>query len=92
MDQDEIIHRAVETALQRLLPTLVATVAADVKRQLDADLAGMQTYHRKRRQIDEEIASKFDGRNARQLARDLGVNRSTIYRALKKRRERSSDR
>lgn len=92
MDTEAIILRAVETALHRLLPTLVAAVAADVQRQIDADLAGTQTYHRKRRDVDDDIAAKFNGRNAQQVAAELGISRRTVYRSIKRRLEKSRQR
>jgi len=81
------IHKAVEEALQRLLPSLVASLAAEVERQLQTDLAGTQTYHRKRPKIDDQIVEKFNGRNANEVARDLGVSRRTVYRAINRRLE-----
>ena len=82
---DEVIRKAVDQALQRLLPTLVAALSAEVERQLEADLAGTQTYHRKRPKIDDQIVARFTGRNAEDVARELGVSRRTVYRAVKRR-------
>lgn len=84
---EDIIRRAVEAAMARLLPALTASLTAEVERQLNADLAGTQTYHRKREKIDDQIAEKFNGRNAAEVARELGVGRATVYRAIKRRLE-----
>ncbi len=87
--KDAAIHKAVEEVLRRLLPTLAASLAAEVERQLQVELAGTQTYHRKREPKDEQIIAKFTGRNAMQVARELGVSRATVYRAVKRRLEDS---
>jgi Mor family transcriptional regulator len=87
--KESAVLKAVEEALHRLLPALTASLTAEVERQLQAELAGTQTYHRKREPKDEQIVEKFNGRNAAQVARELGVSRATVYRAVKRRLEES---
>lgn len=84
---DEVIRRAVEAALTQMLPQFVDAVSAEVKRRIDAECAGTSTYHPKRKRIDEEIGQRFNGRNASELARDLGISRATVYNAIARRRK-----
>lgn len=76
-------------ALQRL--GVSETVAGMVAGELAADVArswrGQSVYiggrHRERARIKDEVRRRFNGRNARELARELGIGTVTVYRYLK---------
>jgi Mor family transcriptional regulator len=76
---DELITRAVAGALEELRPQ----IAQAVERRLANELAGTQAYFRKPKPSADEIASRFNGRNAAEVARAMGVSRRTVERAVK---------
>lgn len=80
---DDLITRAVAGALDELRPQ----IAQAVERRLADALAGEQAYFRKQRVSDDEIMARFNGRNARDVARALGVGRATVYRVIKRARQ-----
>lgn len=77
------------------LPQLWPQIAADqarleqAKSDLRDEFGGQEAYVRSGRteetaRRDEQIRAMFNGRNAREVARVLGVGRTTVYRALKR--------
>ena len=80
---DDLIRRAVSSALDELRPQ----IAAAVERRLAAELAGTSAYFPKPRVSDAQILGRFNGRNVDDVARALGVSRRTVYRALKRARQ-----
>jgi len=76
-------------ALQRL--GISEQVAEMVSAEFTADLAsawhGSEVYISRRpieqARIKDEVRRKFNGRNARELARELEIGRATVYRIIK---------
>lgn len=65
-------------------PQRVEAVKAIIRERF----AGIEVYVPRRpvaerRQLDRRIAELFDGRNATEVARRLGISRATVYRKLK---------
>lgn len=65
-------------------PQRVEAVKAIIRERF----AGIEVYvprrpAAERRQLDRRIAELFDGRNATEVARRLGISRATVYRKLK---------
>lgn len=81
---DDAINRAVSAAFDELRPQL----AQAVERNLAHELAGTQAYFAKPRITDAQILDRFNGRNANAVARDLGVSRRTVYRTIKRARNK----
>lgn len=80
---DDLITRAVSGALEELKPQL----AQAVERRLAIELAGTSAYFRKPRVSDAQIVERFNGRNANDVARELGVSRRRVYYAIKQARK-----
>ena len=58
----------------------------DIKRQIRQEFASQQVYVRRRADLHTlpaEVARLFNGRNATEVARELGISRATVYRLLK---------
>lgn len=82
---DDIISRAVAGALEELKPQ----IAQAVERRLANALAGERVYFPKPRPSDGEIAERFNGRNAADVARAMGVSKRTVYLAVARERHRA---
>lgn len=70
-----------------LVPEL-APRAADIKGLVRKEFGGEWLYVRqgrdqRARQLQRTVARMFDGRNASEIARLLGISRATVYRCLK---------
>lgn len=66
----------------------IAGDAAGLKRAkvaVRAEFVGEETYIKKRsnKELAEEMLRLFNGRNATEVARKLGVGRATVYRYIK---------
>lgn len=76
-----------------LLCELLPELAARGEEQVDAlralvrrEFAGEQLYVTRRRPLREtraQVLALFNGRNASEVARELGISRATVYRLLK---------
>lgn len=55
-----------------------------IAEKLRQEVGGERVYVRRRRDLAAVIIEQFDGRNATQLARALGIGRTTVYRHLRK--------
>lgn len=85
----EDVQARVSLALQRL--GISEQVAGMVSAEFTADLA--RSWHGKavyigtrsieQARIKEEVRRKFNGRNAREVARELEIGRATVYRIIK---------
>lgn len=83
-----------------LLPELGARGQriAEAKDAVRAEFAGCDAYIARRRgrgarpdpEVVQEILTLFNGRNASEVARRLGVSRATVYRVLKQPGSKSS--
>lgn len=56
-----------------------------VKRMIRVEYAGDRVYLRKRTVVlrRADVFERFNGRNATEVARELGISRATVYRLLK---------
>lgn len=81
---DDLINRAVNAAFEELRTQF----AQAVERRLASELAGTRHYFSKPRISDAQILERFNGRNAKSVARELGVDRATVYRAIQRARNR----
>lgn len=72
-------------------PSLSKSLAAEMERQIRHEFAGERVYIAKRDDaLSERIAEKFNGRNVREIAREMHVSRRTVYRSIKKARKHSA--
>ena len=85
---DDPIARLIELLLH-IQPGMEAELALQIEKQLRAEFVGERVYVKKPKPAPEEIATKFDGRNIKELTQGLGISRATVYRAIKRRRDLS---
>lgn len=82
----DLLRRIIET-LQTMQPSLTDEIALEIERSLRAEFAGEEVYIPKRQperdRLRLEVRRKFNGRNATEVARELGIGRATVYRILK---------
>ncbi len=83
---DDMIRRFIELLLE-IQPGMEADLAMQLEKQLRTEFKGERVYVKKSKPDPEEIVKKFDGRNVKEVARDLGISRDTVYRAIRQRRE-----
>ncbi|MGJ9420456.1 Mor transcription activator family protein [Massilia sp. CMS3.1] len=65
-----------------------ASRAAVLKEEVRREFSGIEIYipqrsMAQREQITKEVLAMFDGRNASEVARRLGIGRATVYRIIK---------
>ncbi len=89
MNGDDMIRRFIEMLLE-IQPGMEAELALQLEKQMRAEFKGERVYVKKPKPAPEEIVQRFDGRNAKAVAKDLGISRETVYRAIKRRRELQS--
>lgn len=62
-------------------------VGAEITQDLCRAWSGEQVYFGKREieraRLRDEVRRRFNGRNAREIARELGIGRATVYRYIK---------
>lgn len=82
------MHARMCAALRRLgvSPDVAEMAATELSLSIAQDWRGETVYisaewERARRRA--EVRKRFNGRNAREVARELGVGRATVYRLLK---------
>lgn len=80
---DDIILRFI-ALLAEQQPGISESFADNLERQLRHEYGGTRVPKR-RPDLSLYVDKKFNGRNVDKLARDKGVHRSTVYRALKRR-------
>lgn len=72
--------------LLRSLPELAPREAA-IKAELRSEFGGLQTYVRVRDarppDVSEAVGRLYNGRNASEVARVLGISRASVYRHVK---------
>ncbi len=62
--------------------------AAELKKEVRREFSGIEIYiprrsQAAREQLAKEVLSAFNGRNAAEVARRLGIGRATVYRIIK---------
>ena len=55
----------------------------EIKAAIRRQVGGERLYVRRKDPVVDAILGQWNGRNAAQLARELGIGRSTVYRVLK---------
>lgn len=83
-EADDIVDRFI-AEVRRTVTAVDADVLAALESRLRAEFGGAETYVRKPG-IDakvDELRRIFNGRNASECARILGVGRATVYRLIK---------
>ena len=88
-EYDDLVDR-IFSRLPHLWPALVADPNAldEAKRAIRDEFGGTEAYIRSNRtqaskDTAQRVLAKFNGRNAREIARELGIGRTTVYRMLK---------
>lgn len=83
----DIVTRFFEL-LAQAAPSLSESLALEIEHQIRHEFAGERVYIAKRDDaLAERIAEKFNGRNVREIAREMHVSRRTVYRSIKKARK-----
>lgn len=82
----DFLRRIIEV-MQELEPSLTDEIAREIERSLEQEFAGESVRIRKRgarwEELKLEVRRRFNGRNATEIARELGIGRTTVYRILK---------
>lgn len=91
---DEDVVDRVFDYVRELLPdhAALADELEEIKRQVRREFGGREVYiHRRRtdeaRERAERVLALFNGRNASEVARRLGIGRATVYRIIKQARK-----
>lgn len=84
----ELLKRMIEL-VQESQPTMTDEIAVQIERQLIAEFSGLRVNIPSGkvaycRTIKDEVRRKFNGRNAKEIAREFGIGRATVYRLVKK--------
>lgn len=85
-DDQDLVDRIFDYVVE-LIPE-IRDRAKEVKTAVREQFTGETTYIRKRsvqerEELAQEVLSRFDGRNATEVARVLKISRATVYRVLK---------
>jgi transcriptional regulator of acetoin/glycerol metabolism len=83
VDLVDAIFRFIEQEFPALAPR-----AAQLKDEVRREFSGEKVWVRRRSQaardrLVEEVLASFNGRNATEVARRLGIGRATVYRIIK---------
>lgn len=82
----DLLSRVIE-CLQEVQPSLTDEMALQIEKQIRGEFAGEMTYIAKtipeRDRLKDEVRRLFNGRNATEVARELKIGRTTVYRILK---------
>lgn len=86
-DDPDLVDRVFEYIATQF-PEVAGALSMRMKEDLRAEFGGREIYvpSTSRRQRDERVRavlSSFNGRNASEVARVLGISRPTVYRILK---------
>lgn len=84
----DLLKRMIEL-VQECQPSLTEEMALQIEQQLVAEFrgetiritTGKRTYCR---EIKDQVRKKFNGRNAKEIAREFGIGRATVYRLVKR--------
>lgn len=89
----DVVDRVFEF-VRELLPedSGVAAELEEIKRQVRREFGGREVYIHRRRDEEtrvraERVLAMFNGRNASEVARRLGIGRATVYRIIKQGRK-----
>ena len=85
-DEPDLVDRLFDYLLE-LLPDLreAGPTLQSARAKLRDEFSGEEGYIRKRdsAHISQKVLEAFNGRNATEVARRLGISRATVYRVLK---------
>ncbi len=87
---DDIINLLIEK-LMEMQPGLEADFFLQIEKQLRTELGGSKAYVKKLKPSAVDIVQRFDGRNAKAVAKELGVSRATVYRAIVRQKQFGND-
>lgn len=78
---------AIFAFIEEEFPAL-APRTAQLKEEVRREFSGIEIYiprrsHAARDRLTKEVLSMFNGRNATEVARRLGIGRTTVYRIIK---------
>lgn len=82
----DLLTRMLER-IQQIEPSFTEQLALEIERQLRHEFGGEECRIYKRIPPDElaaRVRARFNGRNAGQIAHELGIHRVTVYRVLKR--------
>lgn len=82
----DLLDRMIER-LRQIEPTFSESMAVELEMQLRHEFGGEKHWVYKRippGELAERVRQRFNGRNAGQVAEELGIHRATVYRVLKK--------
>lgn len=77
------------TYVCQVIPHLTPEAAAEVESAIRGEFGCERVYIRagsmaeRRVRTSRQVLKMFNGRNAREVARELGIGKSTVYRVLK---------
>jgi Mor family transcriptional regulator len=88
-DEVELLHLAI-TRMREKIPGISEAAAEALEHELILEFGGESHYvpkrkliEAKRKELANEARRKFNGRNATEVARELGIGRATVYRLIK---------
>lgn len=84
-DNEDLVDAIFEACWQ-IIKSETSRQPEDIKQALRDRYAGSELYLRKRRtraETAKEVLARFNGRNATEICRELGISRATVYRLLK---------
>lgn len=82
----DLLRRMIER-LQQIEPSFSEDFAVQLEQQLRHEFGGQECRIYRRIPPDElveRIRRRFNGRNAGQVAHELGIHRSTVYRVIRR--------
>ncbi|NMG56514.1 Mor transcription activator family protein [Aromatoleum aromaticum] len=82
----DILARIIER-LQQIEPTFSESMAVELEHQLRHEFGGEECRIYKRvppAELAERVRKRFNGKNASQVAQELGIHLATVYRVIKR--------
>jgi Mor family transcriptional regulator len=85
----EDVQARITSALQRLgisdqvADMVGAELTAELARAWHSKVVYIGKHNLERARVNEEVRRRFNGRNAREVAREMGIGRATVYRIIK---------
>lgn len=88
----DVVDRVFDFVRELLPDESAAAELEEIKRQVRREFGGREVYIHRRRSEEtrvraERVLAMFNGRNASEVARRLGIGRATVYRIIKQGRK-----